>query len=484
MSGQLRREFMDRALSTILAKPDHRLSFLVDRSKGTWLGRSHLDYDSPSVQAGHVTSRHSGAQERLALEDAFKNQRASWRGESRGVIEQREAIEIDGVPLEKMTARMYERQAAEGFPGLAPGTVDAAPAHTGWADGEPLSQVPATNLRVPDPDPAPPQRFHTEDPSDRDALAEQEALAEQQRAARDAAARGQSVAARVGEAVRSAGEAIGSAAEAIGPVGIGFIATAGGIGGLAALAGGAIAAGADRALSPDVPAERARPAPESPAAPAADPAAPPADPAPKPAPPPQASPPTGDTPQPTRDHGPESLSPHPAPAAGVTPPSPPPPTPEAPDRPDTTATSDAVALPAASMAALATSTVAGAAPLAAAAIGDLVDAAYADPAQSTIIAAPADDRSSGANWFQAPPAGGNDAADDAGHAFDPGRSGDDADGGAGDDSKPGATWYQAPAADGNAQGNDRKDSDPGTGSSGQDGDADGSTAGAGWFQSH
>jgi hypothetical protein len=136
------------------------------------------------------------------------------------------------------------------------------------------------------------------------------------------------------------------------------------------------------------------------------------------------------------------------------------------------------------MAALATSTVAGAAPHAAAASGDVVEAAYADPAQSTIIAAPADDGSSGANWFQAPPAGGNDAADDAGHAFDPGRSGDDADGGAGDDSKPGATWYQAPAADGNAQGNDRKDSDPGTGSSGQDGDADGSTAGAGWFQSH
>lgn len=118
--------FMRDGLRTILAEPDHPLGFLVDRGSGKWLGRSHLD-DLPAVQAGHLTSRHSGAPESLAIEDADFNQRASWRGERQGAIFQKVAVEIGGVPVERATAGLWERL------GLLPaGTVDGAPSHPGW----------------------------------------------------------------------------------------------------------------------------------------------------------------------------------------------------------------------------------------------------------------------------------------------------------------------------------------------------------------
>jgi hypothetical protein len=109
----------------------------VNPQTKNWWGRSHLDPDSPSVQAGHKVSRHSGEPEHFALEDAFYNQRANWRGERLGVVECRECISIGGVPVEKRTAELWEAQGLDGFPGLEPGTVANAPENTGWSPSTP-----------------------------------------------------------------------------------------------------------------------------------------------------------------------------------------------------------------------------------------------------------------------------------------------------------------------------------------------------------
>ena len=148
VGAALRQRFMSDALDRILAADDHPLEFLVQRnpddpSKGSWRGRSHLD-DVPAVQAGHLESRHSGAPERLAVEDAEYNQKASWRGERQGATFQKTAIEIDGVVVDRETARMWERL------GLLPeGTVDSAPAHNGWTpDAGAQTEPPAPQAGV------------------------------------------------------------------------------------------------------------------------------------------------------------------------------------------------------------------------------------------------------------------------------------------------------------------------------------------------
>ena len=42
--------------------------------------RHHANEHAPAVQAGHLQSFHSGAPERLALEDADRNQLKNWTG--------------------------------------------------------------------------------------------------------------------------------------------------------------------------------------------------------------------------------------------------------------------------------------------------------------------------------------------------------------------------------------------------------------------
>jgi hypothetical protein len=53
------------------------------------------------VHAGHLTSFKSGAEERLALEDADRNQFENWTVEnkSRGGIAMSNAVEIGGIPV-------------------------------------------------------------------------------------------------------------------------------------------------------------------------------------------------------------------------------------------------------------------------------------------------------------------------------------------------------------------------------------------------
>jgi RHS repeat-associated protein len=103
-----REAFMRRALATIKRQPNHPLRFLVDPNTGKWRARSHLS-TKPTVQAGHMTSRHSGAPERFALEDSFFNQVSNWRGETQGAIFRKPAVEIGGVPVDARTAEVWRR---------------------------------------------------------------------------------------------------------------------------------------------------------------------------------------------------------------------------------------------------------------------------------------------------------------------------------------------------------------------------------------
>jgi Bacterial toxin 5 len=99
---------MDRMLRIILADPQHPLRFLINPKTQNWRARSHLSQD-PTVQAGHLTSRHSGEPERFAIEDAFFNQASSNKGETQGAIFRKQAVEIGGVPVELRTALQYQR---------------------------------------------------------------------------------------------------------------------------------------------------------------------------------------------------------------------------------------------------------------------------------------------------------------------------------------------------------------------------------------
>jgi hypothetical protein len=82
------------------------------------------------VQAGHLESFRSGAPERLALEDADRNQLKNWTVENRWRqgITMTTAVVFGGVPVEKATAEQWERL------GLLPnGTTAKALPHPGWS---------------------------------------------------------------------------------------------------------------------------------------------------------------------------------------------------------------------------------------------------------------------------------------------------------------------------------------------------------------
>jgi hypothetical protein len=129
-SKALRDAFMRHALVQIMAGyppgTTHPLIFLVDLSTRNWKARQLYTLD-PTVQAGHLTSRHSGEPERLALEDSMFNQMSSHVGESKGAIFFKSAVLIGNVPVELRTARMWERLGA-----LPQGTVDIAAVSSGW----------------------------------------------------------------------------------------------------------------------------------------------------------------------------------------------------------------------------------------------------------------------------------------------------------------------------------------------------------------
>lgn len=127
-SAALRQAFMRFALQRILAgELRHPLAFLVDWETRCWCARTAAS-PYPTVQAGHLASRHSGLPERFALEDSWFNQVSSNVGETQGAIFLKAALEIGGVPVETRTAGMWERIGA-----LPRGTVRRARPTPGWS---------------------------------------------------------------------------------------------------------------------------------------------------------------------------------------------------------------------------------------------------------------------------------------------------------------------------------------------------------------
>lgn len=131
---------------------DHPLSFLLDDDGTLRSGRSRSlkdeDFpgdtrsdqdlglpgrDRPAVEMGHMKSRRAlekGESEHLVLEDADLNAETGYGVESKGgyvVKGEGEAVMIEGVPVDKTTAKHWESQ---GY--LPEGTVENAPSTRGW----------------------------------------------------------------------------------------------------------------------------------------------------------------------------------------------------------------------------------------------------------------------------------------------------------------------------------------------------------------
>jgi RHS repeat-associated protein len=132
------QRFARAQLRTILSSSEHPLSFLVSRATQSWLGRSVWSTE-PAVHVGHATSFHSGAEERLYLEDPFFNNLSNWLGESLGVIFEKSGVLIGDVPVELRTANLWENL------GLLPtGTVVNAAASQGYIPLDGLTAVPTS----------------------------------------------------------------------------------------------------------------------------------------------------------------------------------------------------------------------------------------------------------------------------------------------------------------------------------------------------
>jgi hypothetical protein len=109
--------FMTGSFNSIRANPNHRLRFLLNEDQTGFQrppSRAHSELISVGedvwyVEMGHMESHWSGGPERLALEDAWINQidRVTAEGGRRAWIH-KEAIDIDGVAVEKQTALLWE----------------------------------------------------------------------------------------------------------------------------------------------------------------------------------------------------------------------------------------------------------------------------------------------------------------------------------------------------------------------------------------
>ncbi len=117
-TGVEERAFMAWARAAILAVDKHPLNFLINPATMDWrsnLGsRDHrsTNENDPAAQAGHMYTRwalNDIADQRFALEDADQNLEANYSAERRGVIMDRPAVDIVGVPAMLASIQMWER---------------------------------------------------------------------------------------------------------------------------------------------------------------------------------------------------------------------------------------------------------------------------------------------------------------------------------------------------------------------------------------
>jgi hypothetical protein len=138
-SAELRRRFMQTALDAIVQSGvngvKHPLKFLVNPTTGTWFAR-RASSEEPTVQAGHLVSRHSEQPERFALEDSTFNQVSSNKGETQGAVFFKTAVSIGNVPVELRTATTWESIGE-----LPAGTLTRSNVSTGWDGSGPIAPL-------------------------------------------------------------------------------------------------------------------------------------------------------------------------------------------------------------------------------------------------------------------------------------------------------------------------------------------------------
>lgn len=131
--SRMTSRFREWAIDRISGTQGHLLEFLLDDSKGDFLSaprRRHSDLaDSLAVEMGHRISRHTGAPEGIAIQDAWTNQIDNIVIERLGGWVDNPTIEIGGVPVDLRSAWLWESW------GLLPeGTCATAPRALGWTD--------------------------------------------------------------------------------------------------------------------------------------------------------------------------------------------------------------------------------------------------------------------------------------------------------------------------------------------------------------
>jgi hypothetical protein len=127
--NKARRQFMAAMLSRINTKKNHPLAFLVDPLTGEWRSRLPGHEKFIGVQGGHSLSYQKGKGFGLAVEDAELNQVRNNTIETPGGIAWSPAIKIDGVPVEKRSAVLWE-----GWGLLKPSALKSAKRTVGWID--------------------------------------------------------------------------------------------------------------------------------------------------------------------------------------------------------------------------------------------------------------------------------------------------------------------------------------------------------------
>jgi hypothetical protein len=134
----------------------------VSSSQPVWQGRRH-GLDVPAVQAGHRTSRHSGAPEAFAVEDADLNQYSNWTAESKGYITMKDSIIVDGFIVDRPSALLWSGTETGVATGLSRTLVERAPSHPGWVaaphTANPKAQFMREMLKVLQANPKHPFRF-------------------------------------------------------------------------------------------------------------------------------------------------------------------------------------------------------------------------------------------------------------------------------------------------------------------------------------
>jgi hypothetical protein len=125
-----RRDFREWAIDAILSVPQHPLLPLLDETTGDFVrstsGHWNVLYNTEVPQMGHLAAASLDPNERMALQWAYSNQ-VQRIAEQRGIVIERMALNIEGIPVEADYADLLVRRRV-----IPARLVRDAPEHLGW----------------------------------------------------------------------------------------------------------------------------------------------------------------------------------------------------------------------------------------------------------------------------------------------------------------------------------------------------------------